>query len=113
MKIHYTRDGKSSYKSATRLPHFDFHGALTYYDVSATPSLCVLDNANNCAGTHGVYLGHTVVGPSLPGLEPLTYSFQISSGHSPSVRYARSNEGIEPLTLRLDGTFVTIWAMTS
>ena len=27
------------------------------------------------------------------------------------MRYARSNEGIEPLTLRLDGTFVTIWAM--
>ena len=35
-------------------------------------------------------------------------TLQISSGHSASVRYARSNEGIEPLTLRLDGTFVTL-----
>ena len=75
MKIHYTRDGEFSYKSATRLPHTDLHGAFTCYDVSTTPSLCVLDNENNCSGTHGVYLGHTAVGLSLPGLEPLTYSF--------------------------------------
>ena len=40
VKIHYTRDGVSSHKSATRLPHSDFHGAFTCYDVLAAPSLC-------------------------------------------------------------------------
>ena len=51
-------------------PLLDFH-TLIFMELSLAMTSRPLHQL--CA-THGVYLGHTVVGPSLPGLEPLTYS---------------------------------------